>query len=57
MAYPRALALAEVGWSPKKERNWNNFWNRLQPQFKRFDVLGIDYGKQYKGQKPHLKRK
>jgi hexosaminidase len=57
MAYPRALALAEVGWSTKKERNWNGFWKRLQPQFKRFDVLGIDYGKQYRGQKPHLKRK
>jgi hexosaminidase len=57
MAYPRALALAEVNWSSKNEHNWNNFWKRLQPQFKRFDVLGIDYGKHYKGQKPHLKRK
>jgi hexosaminidase len=56
MAYPRALAVAEIGWTPKKERKWNDFWKRLQPQFKRFDVLGLDYGKQYDGNKPHFKK-
>jgi hexosaminidase len=57
MAYPRALAMAEIDWTPQDERKWNDFWQRLQPQFKRFDVLDIDYGKQYKGKKPHFKWK
>ncbi len=54
MVLPRLLALSETGWTPEKEKNWDSFWKRLQPQFKRFDVLNVDYGKQYKGQKPHL---
>jgi hexosaminidase len=54
MVLPRMLAISETGWTPGKEKNWNSFWNRLQPQFKRFDVLGLDYGKQYDGKKPHL---
>jgi hexosaminidase len=56
MALPRMLAVAETGWTPQKERKWNDFWERLQPQFKRFDVLGVDYGKQYDGKKPHFKK-
>ena len=29
MLFPRILALAEVGWSPKADRDWNNFKPRL----------------------------
>ncbi|HYW34794.1 MAG TPA: beta-N-acetylhexosaminidase, partial [Balneolaceae bacterium] len=57
MAYPRALAMAEIDWTPQKERHWNNFWQRLQPQFKRLGVLNVNYAKQYKGKKPHLWKK
>jgi hexosaminidase len=30
MIFPRALALAEVAWTPAKQRNYDNFLNRLR---------------------------
>jgi len=42
-AYPRLTALAEVLWSPKELRNWDDFSNRLTHHYKRLDVLGVDY--------------
>ena len=30
-AYPRAIALAEAGWSAAKNRSWEGFVNRLRP--------------------------
>jgi hexosaminidase len=43
MALPRMTALAEVLWSPESKRNWDDFSNRLQVQFKRFDNLEVNY--------------
>ena len=43
MMFPRACALAEVTWSPKSLRDWNDFTRRLQVQCERFDQLGINY--------------
>ena len=43
MAIPRMTALAEVDWSPKESRNWDDFNKRLQKQFKRFDNWGVNY--------------
>ncbi|MEC3907186.1 glycoside hydrolase family 20 protein [Tamlana sp. 2201CG12-4] len=45
MTYPRLAALAETVWSPKALRDWNNFSNRIVPQFKRYEFLGINYAK------------
>jgi hexosaminidase len=45
MAFPRVCALAEVTWSPKASRNWNDFTRRLQTHFQRFDQIGINYRK------------
>jgi hexosaminidase len=45
MAFPRLCALAEIGWSPRESRNWEDFTRRLQTQFQRFDRLGINYRK------------
>ena len=45
MAYPRASALAEVGWSPKTSKNYENFLARLSRHLNRFDVAGIHYRK------------
>jgi hexosaminidase len=39
--YPRALALAEVGWSPARARNWSDFADRLRFQNSRLRSLGI----------------
>jgi len=45
MALPRMIALAEVVWSPKKERNWNDFRLRIEDQYKRLDLMKINYSK------------
>nr|MCU0239245.1 beta-N-acetylhexosaminidase [Pyrinomonadaceae bacterium] len=37
MAFPRALAIAEVGWSPQENRNYDEFRNRVYAQFERLD--------------------
>ncbi|MBS7255779.1 glycoside hydrolase family 20 protein [Flavobacterium branchiicola] len=45
MILPRLLALSEVLWSPKEQRNWTNFTQRLQPHFAGFEQRGIRYSK------------
>lgn len=46
-AYPRALALAEVGWSPAKLRNWEAFILRLSPTLRDMARRGISYSMEY----------
>lgn len=43
LTWPRALALAEVFWSPKDKRNWKNFTSRTESYTKRFDVADIKH--------------
>jgi hexosaminidase len=43
MIWPRALALAEILWSPKEKKNWNNFVTRIEAQFPRMDIAKIKY--------------
>jgi len=45
MTWPRGLALAEVYWSPKKARNWDDFTKRMEQEFKRMDAAGIKYAR------------
>ncbi|MFL5730682.1 MAG: beta-N-acetylhexosaminidase [Cytophagaceae bacterium] len=45
MTYPRAWALAEVYWSPKAVKNWDNFAQRMETHFSRADVAEINYSK------------
>lgn len=45
MTYPRAAALSEVVWSPKKMRNYASFKDRMRNQLKRYDAYGINYCK------------
>ncbi len=45
MALPRMLALSEVVWSSEKNKNFGNFYQRLQQHFKWFDQKGINYSK------------
>ena len=40
-AYPRALALAEVGWSPARVRSWTDFCRRLKPTVRDMQRRGI----------------
>lgn len=43
MALPRMPALAEVLWTPAKQKNWSQFNQRLQVLFKRYEQKGIRY--------------
>ena len=43
MTWPRAFALSESVWSPKGRKNWPDFVNRIEQQFKRFDEKEIKY--------------
>jgi len=43
MFWPRAFAIAESVWSPKEKKNWNSFTQRVEQQFKRYDVREIKY--------------
>ncbi|HEY0110532.1 MAG TPA: family 20 glycosylhydrolase [Fibrella sp.] len=45
MAFPRAVALAEIGWMPTGPRNFEDFAARLKTHVKRFDKMGINYAK------------
>lgn len=43
MVYPRALALAEVVWSPEGRRDWDDFLSRLPVSLRILDALGVNY--------------
>jgi hexosaminidase len=45
MAYPRAIALAEVTWSPKNRRDWEDFSSRIILHFQRLDALSVNYAR------------
>jgi len=46
MAYPRAIALAEVNWSSKQNRNWADFSRRMKNQYPRLDLKKVNYHKE-----------
>lgn len=43
MAFPRLVALAEVGWSPSSAREWETFRLRLARQGPRLTALGVNF--------------
>ncbi|MDD1794197.1 beta-N-acetylhexosaminidase [Enterovibrio makurazakiensis] len=43
MIFPRLLAIAEVCWSAKEQRDWADFQARLSGQLQYLDRLGINY--------------
>ena len=43
MVLPRMLALSEVLWTPKSEKNWDGFNQRLPQHFKGFGQRGLNY--------------
>ena len=43
MTWPRAAAVAELGWSAPERRDWRDFLGRLTPMFGRYAALGITY--------------
>lgn len=45
MLWPRGFAVAECVWSPQEKKNWNNFVQRVEKHFDRFNVAGIKYSR------------
>jgi hexosaminidase len=45
MVYPRALALAEVVWSPRETRNWDNFYERVNKHLSLLASWKVNYRK------------
>lgn len=45
MTWPRGWALAEDFWSPKKSKNWANFIVRVEKQFERTEIEGVNYSR------------
>ncbi|MDR3047546.1 MAG: beta-N-acetylhexosaminidase [Bacteroidales bacterium] len=43
MLLPRLSALAEAVWTPKREKNWDNFITKLPTQKQRLKILGYNY--------------
>ncbi|HEX7121581.1 MAG TPA: family 20 glycosylhydrolase [Gemmatimonadaceae bacterium] len=43
MAWPRALALAEVVWTPREARDWDSFASRLPVALRSLDRLAVQY--------------
>jgi hexosaminidase len=42
--YPRILAMAEVLWTPARQRQFEDFHTRVQAYYPRLDSLGVRYG-------------
>jgi hexosaminidase len=47
MLFPRLDALSEILWTPKAKQNYHDFRERLKTQFKRYDLMNINYSKRY----------
>ena len=45
MVYPRACAIAEVGWSPREGKKYDEFLERMKTHFKRLDLWHVNYAK------------
>jgi N-acetyl-beta-hexosaminidase len=43
MVWPRALAVAETGWTPADQKDFSDFSKRLEVHKKRLDYLGVNY--------------
>jgi hexosaminidase len=42
MAYPRACALAEAVWTPKGNKNFNDFLKRMEEHYQRLNALNVN---------------
>ena len=42
MMFPRALAVAEIGWTPQEKREWNDFKPRMNAHISKLQQMGIN---------------
>jgi hexosaminidase len=45
MVFPRAIALAEIGWVDMPQRNWQDFRKRLLGHYDRLQLAGVNFYK------------
>jgi hexosaminidase len=45
MIWPRSLAISESLWSPKEKKNWNWFADKVEDNFRRFDLQDVKYAR------------
>jgi len=45
MAFPRAFAIAETGWTPLAKKDFEDFLLRFNAQKARYDIMGVNYFK------------
>jgi len=45
MIFPRAAAIAEVGWSPAAQIDWQSFSARMTAQLERYQSLGVGFAR------------
>jgi len=43
MTWPRGMAIAEVAWSPKEKKSWDNFYPKVEKHFARLNEAEIKY--------------
>jgi hexosaminidase len=43
MIFPRGIAVAEIGWTTRENKNFEDFTKRLQVHKKRLDYLKVNY--------------
>lgn len=43
LAFPRLIAIAELGWSPREARGWDGFRRRLSAHTPRLEALGVNF--------------
>ena len=39
--FPRAIAIAETGWTENRNKDWKNFCHRMVEEFERLDVMNV----------------
>jgi hexosaminidase len=47
MTYPRALALAEVAWTPKGKKDYERFKARVKARIPYLDAMQVNYAKTF----------
>ncbi|MDR3060893.1 MAG: family 20 glycosylhydrolase [Dysgonamonadaceae bacterium] len=47
MAFPRTIAMSEVAWCDKSNKNWTGFCERMVKEFKRLDQKEVGYSKAF----------
>jgi hexosaminidase len=57
MIFPRAAAIAEVGWSPAARLDWQSFSARLPDQLARYRALGVGFAQAPEGVAPQPGRR